>query len=80
MPQLQKEAITSLIVPQLAVATKDDIPNVKFVVRKIIQANRQYIDSMVFNNQFAGPLKEMAGDADKDVANFAKIALETTVS
>jgi len=59
-------------------ASKDDIPNVKFTVSKIINANRQFIDPNVFNNQLVGPLKEMSGDADKDVAHFAQIALQST--
>jgi len=71
MPYLMKDQIAQHIVPQLVNATKDDIPNVKFCVSKIITGNRQYIDPNIFNNQLVGPLKEMANDADKDVAHFA---------
>jgi len=48
---------------------------VKFCVSKIISRKRQYIDSNVFSAQLAGPLKEMSNDADKDVSEFAKVAL-----
>ena len=62
-----KDQITQHVVPVFLKATKDDIPNVKFCVSKIIHAQRQYIDANVFSNQLVGPLKEMANDVDKDV-------------
>lgn len=71
MPHISKEHITQHVVPIFLKATKDDIPNVKFCVSKIIDKQRQYIDQNVFNNQLVTPLKEMANDADKDVAHFA---------
>lgn len=50
MPHLLKDQITQHIIPQLVNATKDDIPNVRFCVSKIINEKRQYIDPNVFNN------------------------------
>ena len=71
MPFTPKDAITQHIIPIFLKATKDDIPNVKFCVSKIINNNKQYIDQNVFANQLVGPLKEMSNDADKDVQYFA---------
>jgi len=66
------------VIPIFLKATKDDIPNVKFCVSKIINHQRQYIDANVFSNQLMGPLKEMSNDVDKDVAYFAQVALQAT--
>lgn len=77
MPYIMKEQITQHVIPIFLKATKDDIPNVKFCVSKIIDNKRQYIDQNVFSNQLVPPLKEMANDADKDVAHFAQVALQT---
>ena len=79
MPYILKDQITSLIIPIFLKACKDEIPNVKFCVSKIIHANRQYIEPNVYNNQLVGPLKEMANDSDKDVSHFAQVALHTPV-
>lgn len=75
MPFMTKDQVSQQAIPIFLRACKDDIPNVKFCVARIINANRQYIDSNVFSNQLLAPLKEMANDADKDVAHFAKVAL-----
>ena len=77
MPYIMKDQVTSQVVPIFIKATKDDIPNVKFCVSKIIHAQKQYIDASVFSNQLSGPLKEMTNDPDKDVAHFAQVALQT---
>lgn len=77
MPYIMKDQITEHAVPIFLKATKDDIPNVKFCVSKIIDKQRQYIDQNVFSNQLVPPLKEMANDSDKDVAHFAQVALQT---
>jgi len=71
MPYVMKDQITQHIIPIFLKATKDDIPNVKFCVSKIIAQTRPLIDTTVFANQLVPPLKEMANDADKDVAHFA---------
>lgn len=44
MPYLTKEQINALIIPALVASSKDDIPNVKFCVSKIIAKYRNYID------------------------------------
>ena len=75
MPFIQKDQITQNIIPVFLKATKDDIPNVKFCVAKIIHNTRHFIDANVFSNQLVGPLKEMQNDADRDVAHFAQVAL-----
>ena len=75
MPYITKEQITQHIVPIFLKAAKDDIPNVKFCMSKIVKENKQYIDTNVYSNQMVGPLKEMTNDTDKDVAYFAQEAL-----
>lgn len=75
MPYIPKDQIINLVVPIFVKATKDDIPNVKFCVSKILIAQKQYIDSNVFASQLVPPLQEMSKDADKDVAYFAQVAL-----
>ena len=77
IPYTPKDAITQHIIPIFVKATKDDIPNVKFCVSKIINDCKQYIDQNVFANQLVGPLKEMSSDADKDVQYFAQVALQS---
>lgn len=61
--------------PVLIRATRDEIPNVKFCVSKIIHTHKHFIDRGVFESQLAGPLKEMTVDPDRDVAHFAATAL-----
>jgi len=71
-----KDQITQHIIPIFLKATKDDIPNVKFCVSKIIAQTKPLIDASVFASNLVPPLKEMANDADKDVAHFAQCALK----
>ena len=77
MPYMNKDQVASRIVPIFVKACKDDIPNVKFCVARIIHQQRQYIDTNVFSSNLLGLLKELQSDADKDVAYFANIALQT---
>jgi len=48
MPYILKDQITQYVIPIFTKATKDDIPNVKFCVSKILHQQRQYIDQNVF--------------------------------
>lgn len=75
-PFLSKDKISQQIVPIFLMAVKDDVPNVRFCVCRIIHQTRQYIDFNVFNNQLVGPLKDLTTDSDKDVIYFANLALE----
>ena len=75
MPKMTADTIKQRIIPQFLIYMKDDIPNVKFCVSKIIHANRQYIDSGVFNSRLVDLLKEMVNDPDRDVSHFASVAL-----
>jgi serine/threonine-protein phosphatase 2A regulatory subunit A len=50
MPHILKDQITQHIIPIFLKATKDEIPNVKFCVAKIINDQRMYIDANVFSN------------------------------
>lgn len=75
MPYIGKDEITKFIIPTFVMATKDDIPNVKFCVARIIHEQREFIDANVFSNQLSGALKDMSVDSDKDVAHFANMAL-----
>jgi serine/threonine-protein phosphatase 2A regulatory subunit A len=71
MPYMMKDQIIQHVIPIFLKAFRDDIPNVKFCVSKIIHQQRQFIDTNVFSSQLMGPLKEMTKDSDKDVAHFA---------
>lgn len=64
--------------PIFVKACKDDIPNVKFCVARIIHAQRQHIDTNVFSSQLLGHLKDLQNDSDRDVAYFANIALQAS--
>ena len=77
MPFMTKDQISQQIIPTFIKACKDDIPNVKFCVARILSDNKHQIDPNVFSNQLLAPLKEMSNDADKDVAHFAKVALSS---
>ena len=66
-----KDQITQHIIPIFLKATKDDIPNVRFCVCRILSETKSLIDTTVFANQLVTPLKEMCQDADKDVSHFA---------
>jgi serine/threonine-protein phosphatase 2A regulatory subunit A len=76
MPYVMKEQITQHIIPIFVKATKDDIPNVRFCVSKIINETRAHIDTTVFANILIPQLKEMSNDSDKDVSYFAQVALQ----
>jgi serine/threonine-protein phosphatase 2A regulatory subunit A len=76
MPFTPKDAITQHIIPCFLMACKDEIPNVKFCVAKLINQQKAHIDSNVFANQLVNPLKEMSNDPDKDVQYFAQLALQ----
>lgn len=78
MPYMNKEQIANQIVPIFVKACRDDIPNVKFCVARIIHQQRQYIDTNVFSSQLLGHLKDLQQDADRDVAYFANIALQAS--
>lgn len=71
MPLIGKDKITELIIPVFLIACKDDIPNVKFTVAKVLADKKQFIDSNVFSSQLVPLLKDMAANTDKDVAYFA---------
>jgi serine/threonine-protein phosphatase 2A regulatory subunit A len=79
LPHVPKDQITTLVIPVLVKGMKDDIPNVRFCVSKIIIKQKQYIDTQQFNNVLQGPLKEMVADTDKDVSYFAGQALSSAV-
>jgi hypothetical protein len=76
MPYVMKDLITQHIIPIFLKATKDDIPNVKFCVSKVIAQTKPLIDTTAFATHLVAPLKEMAIDSDKDVAHFAQCALK----
>jgi len=78
MPFIMKDQITQQIIPMFVKASKDEIPNVKFCVSKIIHQQRQFIEPNVYNNQLVVVLKEMSNDPDKDVSHFAQVALQTS--
>ena len=75
MPVLSKEIITELIVPVVVKACGDRIPNVQFCVARIIKANVTKFDAEVFNVKVMPKLRDMVGEADKDVSYFAWCAI-----
>lgn len=79
MQHLDKEKVTAHILPIFVKACKDEIPNVKFCVTKIIINKKQYIDANQFNSVLLPLLKEMANDTDKDVVYFALHAINNSV-
>ena len=75
MPFITKDQTSQHIIPVFLKACRDEIPNVKFCVSKIIHSQRHFIDANIFNGQLLNPLKEMSNDSDKDVAYYAQVAL-----
>jgi hypothetical protein len=49
---------------------------VQFNVCKIIKQHRKNFDQTVLKDQIIPKLKELAQDGDKDVAYYAKVAME----
>jgi len=56
-------------------AGKDEIPNVRFCLCRIIEKHRATFDNNVYQNTLCSILKELLNDSDKDVQDFAKTAL-----
>ena len=79
MPMISKETISNIIVPVFLKGAKDDIPNVRFCVFKIIADKRAFIDSVTFNNIIVPCLKDNCNESDKDVSYFAQQALSASV-
>ena len=75
-PFLSKDKISQHIVPVYLMAVKDEIPNVRFHVCRMIHQTRPFMDYNVFTNQLVGPLKELSSDSDMDVAFYSNKALE----
>ena len=78
MPYISKEQVTTLMIPALLMGAKDDIPNVKFCMSKIVFEKRAYIDANVYSNQIVPVLRDQCNDPDMDVKHFAKKALEAS--
>jgi serine/threonine-protein phosphatase 2A regulatory subunit A len=56
---------------------KDPIPNVKFCVAKLLKKIMPKMDTQTVMSKVKPVLNEMAGDADKDVAYYAKVAVNS---
>jgi hypothetical protein len=76
IPMLHADKITEFIVPTLVKACSDKVPNVQFTNSKIIKLNRAAFDQNVFKDTIVPKLRENLMDGDKDVAYYAKVALE----
>lgn len=48
MPYIQRDEVAEQVIPIFVKATRDEIPNVKFCVSKIIYEQRQHIDPNIF--------------------------------
>jgi len=75
MPVLSTEMVTELIVPTVVKACKDRIPNVQFCVARIIKLHVKKFDDDVFVSKIMPCLKDMAREADSDVAYFSHCAI-----
>lgn len=71
IPHLEKDKVSTQIVPHLMKAATDKIPNVQFCLARIIKDNANHFDSNIFQTQIVPKLKDMSQDGDKDVAYFA---------
>jgi serine/threonine-protein phosphatase 2A regulatory subunit A len=54
---------------------KDQIPNVRFTVAKILKQSKSQLDPSVVSSQIIPGLKEMTSDSDRDVQYYATVAL-----
>ena len=59
IPHLDSAAITKDIVPVLVTACTDKVPNIKFLISKIIEENKARIDPAVFDSQLKPKLEDM---------------------
>jgi hypothetical protein len=76
IPFLHEDKITEYIVPTLVKACSDKVPNVQFTNAKIIKKNKAAFDQNVLKDALIPKLRENTQEADKDVAYYAKVALD----
>jgi len=69
------DTLNEKILPIFLKNAKDEVPNVRFVVVKIIKSLLVKFDSNTFASQIKPCLQELTQDSDKDVSYFAQEAL-----
>jgi len=72
---LSPDAVNDKILPSILKATKDGVPNVRFVALRILKA-LTVLNHSSMNSQIKQTLNELANDPDKDVQYFAFEALQ----
>lgn len=72
---LSSEIVTDKILPIFLKNARDEVPNVRFVVVKILKSLILKFDQNSVNNQIKPLLQELSNDADKDVKFYAQDAL-----
>lgn len=76
MPLIREDLISEVIVPTLVKACSDKVANVQFTTSKIITEQRATLNNDMFDDVLVPKLREMSKDGDKDVAYYAKLALD----
>jgi len=76
IPMLHEDKITEFVVPTLVKACSDKVPNVQFTNSKIIKEHRKNFDQNVLKDAIMPKLRENTQDGDKDVAYYARVALD----
>ncbi|KAL9259653.1 Serine/threonine-protein phosphatase 2A 65 kDa regulatory subunit A beta isoform-like protein [Drosera capensis] len=76
-PVLGSEITCSKLLPAVAKASKDRVPNIKFNVAKVLQSLVPIVDQSVIENTIRPCLVELNEDPDVDVRFFANQALHS---
>jgi hypothetical protein len=73
---MNKDDVSGSIIPLLAKALNDKVPNVQFIVCQMICQNKQYMDKGAFESQLAPKLKDLTRQGnDGDVWYHATMCL-----
>ena len=75
-PVLGQDVTCSALLPSLLSASKDEIPNVKFNVAKVLKEISHLLDRSVIDQSVKTVLVELKEDEDVDVQYYASVALE----
>jgi len=72
---LSNDAVSDKVLPILIKNAKDEVPNVRFVVIKILKSLAVKLDNSTINSYIKPLFQELSNDSDKDVAFYAQEAL-----
>ena len=78
MPYIERELVSSDIIPIFALALNDPIPNVRFCACKLIDElrHKKGLPDNLILTPLIDKLNELQNDPDKEVAYFAYLALQ----